>query len=169
MIFFRVGWKTGSFFADFDGAGDGLRNGLKTRYLFLIRWNWLIWVYSEGFETIFWLKPDEVVVGNLLENYLFLDSFGADFGGRKWDGTCRNFWAVGNFTFIGWPVVKKFLTTGFYIKSLQNTRFYIWVNNILKEYGRNLTNLDLAGRGLGDCNLCRFFYKMYWQINLFVL
>lgn len=31
------------------------------------------------------------VVGNLLENYWSLDSFGADLGGRKWDGTCRNF------------------------------------------------------------------------------
>ena len=31
------------------------------------------------------------IVGNLLENYWFLDSFGADLGGRKWDGTCRNF------------------------------------------------------------------------------
>ena len=37
---------------------------------------------------------------------------------------------VGGFTFIDRSVVKKFLTTGFYI-----------------EYNRDLTNLDLAGRG----------------------
>ena len=40
---------------------------------------------------------------------------------------------VGNFIFVGRSVVKKFLTTDFYI-----------------EYNRDLTNLDLMGRGWGD-------------------
>lgn len=31
------------------------------------------------------------IVEILLENYWFSDSFGVDFEGRKWDGTCRKF------------------------------------------------------------------------------
>lgn len=58
-------------------------------------------MFSEDFETDFGLKQNgelwglqgvmREIVGILLEKYWFLDSFGADFGGRKWDGTCRNF------------------------------------------------------------------------------
>ena len=139
-------------------------NGLK-----LIKNRWCVFNPSKsatlgvfrGFRNVFLIETEWRgykglwdIVGNLLENHWFLDSFGSDLGGRKWDGTCQNFWAVGNFTFIDWSVIKKFLATGFHIKTLRNTRFYIWVNNILKEYNRNLTNLDLAGRGWKEIVIC---------------
>lgn len=95
-MIFRVGRKTGSFFVRIVGVVDRYGNGLEQMICFkpvdfdeLGSFHRILGIKTEREVANGMTGSGSGVVGNLLERYWFLGSFGADFGEDR--GGCLQF------------------------------------------------------------------------------